>query len=142
MAGIPIFLGVGKVIIVASVVISLLSSFSPRGEVLGLLTGMVVKEVVLGALNTIYAHMASDGTGEEGAVTPIPYRPWAGLSAAVATIPENARALVDDLTDPLGLSGMSRLQTGEAEALAAEQGLDQRTFSRLGAQMTASAALA
>lgn len=170
-------LGVSKVIIVASVVISLLSSFSPRGEVLGpdrigdsvlgeigktitpafapmgldqqnwpeavgLLTGVVVKEVVLGTLSTIHSRIATGEGDAEQASGASPYRPWEGLSAALATIPDNARALMHDLTDPLGLSGMSRLGADEAEALAAEQGLNQRAFSRLGAELSASAALA
>lgn len=170
-------LGVSKVIIVASVAISLLSSFSPRGEVLGpdrigdsllgeigkaitpafgpmgldeddwpeavgLLTGVVVKEVVLGTLNTIHSRMATGEQDTTSAAEAAPYQPWEGLMAALATIPENARALVDDFTDPLGLSGVSRLETGEAEALAAEQGLSQQAFSRLGAELSAPAALA
>lgn len=169
-------LGVSKVIILAAVVITALSTFSPRGEVLGpdrigdsvlgetgkaltpvlapmgldeenwpeavgLLTGVVVKEVVLGTLNTIHHRLAAD-EGRSDPDEDASWRPLEGLAAALATIPENAAALVSDVTDPLGLSSMEKLEAGQAESLAAEQGLDQQAFSRLGAQLSAPAALA
>jgi ferrous iron transport protein B len=169
-------LGVGKVIIVASVVITALSSFSPKGEVLGperigdsvlgetgkaltpvfapmgldeenwpeavgLLTGVVVKEVVLGTLNTIHQRLGA-GEDDHGRDEATPWQPIDGLVQALATIPENAAALLSDVTDPLGLSSLGRLEEGQAESLAAEQGLDQQAFNRLGAYMSAPAALA
>jgi ferrous iron transport protein B len=84
--------------------------FAPMGieqdnwpATVGLLTGMLAKEVVVGTLNTLYtqqvdlsAEMETEEEGEESL--------WSGLQQAVLSIPENARKLPQALFNPIAAS--------------------------------------
>ena len=88
----------------------------------GLFTGVFAKEVVVGTLNALYATIdagdrpqkeESPGIGEK-------------ISAAFASIPQNLKDLGEAFIDPLGLSA-----TGDAEAVKADQGVDEATFAAM-----------
>jgi ferrous iron transport protein B len=78
--------------------------FSPMGlhvdnwpATVGLVTGVLAKEVVVGTLNTLYTqmgHFASAATGGQFSV-------WAGLHAAWQSIPANLAALGNSFSNPV-----------------------------------------
>ncbi|MFM8354576.1 MAG: ferrous iron transport protein B, partial [Gammaproteobacteria bacterium] len=77
----------------------------------GLFTGVFAKEVVVGTLDALYAPSSSD--------TPVDLR--ATLVAALQSVPDNLRAIGDQLTDPLGLDLGDLSDTAavaEAQAIA------------------------
>ncbi|RAZ86806.1 Fe(2+) transporter permease subunit FeoB [Cereibacter johrii] len=82
-------------------------AFEPMGirpenwpATVGIFTGLLAKEAVVGTLNALYSGMGeTDEVQEEAA----PYSLTAGLSAAVATIGENFGDLAGAFTDPLGI---------------------------------------
>ncbi|WP_298217799.1 Fe(2+) transporter permease subunit FeoB [Halothiobacillus sp.] len=172
-------LRVGKVIIVASVIVTLLSSFSPSGKPLGedevgdsilgsigktitpvfhpmgitdenwpaavgLLSGVVVKEIVMGTLNGVYTRMDAGDAAKAAASTPKPqtFDFWGSLAAAVQTIPDNAKAFAKGFFDPLGFGQVEQAQQSNLQQAAAQQDLDATTLSRMGSLFTTSAAIA
>ncbi|MDA3876689.1 MAG: Fe(2+) transporter permease subunit FeoB [Halothiobacillus sp.] len=176
-------LRVGKVIIIASVIVTLLSSYSITGKPLaegdvggsilgsigktitpifhpmgitnenwpaavGLLSGVVVKEIVMGTLNGVYTRMdagdAAKAAGQTAANAPKhdTFDLWAGLGKAVATIPANAAAFAHGFFDPLGLGSVKVAQTSNLQQAAEQQGLDTQTLARMGGLFTESAAIA
>lgn len=77
--------------------------FAPMGIVqdnwpatVGLLTGVLAKEVVIGTLNALYVQV-----GHLAAVTTSEMSVWEGLQAAVATIPANLSQLGGALANPM-----------------------------------------
>ncbi len=77
--------------------------FAPMGiqannwpATVGLVTGILAKEVVVGTLNTLYTQMGqfATATGADG------FQLWAGLQEAFASIPANFAALADALSNP------------------------------------------
>lgn len=87
---------------------TLTPAFSPMGiseenwpAVLGIISGVLAKEVVVGTLDTLYSQLALENAGES--ITAEPFDFMESLSAAAATIPENLYAVKDAITDPLGL---------------------------------------
>lgn len=172
-------LRVGKVIIVASVIVTLLSSFSPSGKPLGegevgdsilgsigktitpvfhpmgitdenwpaavgLLSGVVVKEIVMGTLNGVYTRMDAGDAAKAAADEPKPktFDFWGDLAAAVQTIPDNAKAFASGFFDPLGFGQIEQTQQSNLQQAAAQQDLDTTTLSRMGKLFTTSAAIA
>ncbi len=65
----------------------------------GIFTGVLAKEVVVGTLNSIYTQISLEGTGEPAQQFDL----WQSLAEAVATVPQNLSGLSDFLFDPLGL---------------------------------------
>lgn len=97
--------------------------FAPMGidednwqAVVGLFTGLLAKEVMVGTLDSLYSTEVEDedapSIGEE-------------LSDAFATIPANAADLAGALTDPLGLS---LADVGEETDMAANQEVSSQLF--------------
>ena len=77
--------------------------FAPMGihqdnwpATVGLLTGMLAKEVVVGTLNTLYAQV-----GHLGEVAAAHFDFWAGIKAACWSIPENLSQLGSALWNPV-----------------------------------------
>lgn len=77
--------------------------FSPMGisaenwpATVGLLTGMLAKEVVVGTLNSLYAQV-----GHFGEIAAAQFDLWAGLKAALWSIPNNLAGLGSALANPL-----------------------------------------
>ncbi|ODM44480.1 Fe(2+) transporter permease subunit FeoB [Cereibacter johrii] len=82
-------------------------AFEPMGirpenwpATVGIFTGLLAKEAVVGTLNALYSGMGGTEDVQEEAA---PYSLTAGLSAAVATIGENFGDLAGAFTDPLGI---------------------------------------
>lgn len=110
--------------------------FAPLGlrednwpAMLGVFSGVLAKEVVVGTLDSLYGRLASEGeeesAGEKG------FQLWAALQTAAATVPANLTKLGDRLLDPLGLD------VGEISdtALAAEaQQVNRATFGAMEAR--------
>lgn len=99
--------------------------FAPMGieqdnwpAVVGLFTGLLAKEVMVGSLDAIYSKsiVQDDATiGEQ-------------LIEALQTIPDNAAGLADALTDPLGLS---LAEIDEIDTMAENQGVSTQLFGIL-----------
>jgi ferrous iron transport protein B len=77
--------------------------FSPMGihqdnwpATVGLLTGMLAKEVVVGTLNSLYAQI-----GHLGEAAAAHFDFWAGIKAAFCSIPENLSQLASALVSPV-----------------------------------------
>lgn len=76
--------------------------FSPMGihqenwpATVGLLTGMLAKEVVVGSLNSLYAQMGAVGNVATS------FDLWGGLKAALLTIPDNLSHLAEAMFNPI-----------------------------------------
>ncbi len=99
--------------------------FSPMGieqdnwpAAVGVFTGIMAKEAVVGTLNTLYAGLAPDDGTDDA-----PFSLWSGVSEAVATIGPNLRAALNMAPDPLGIDiGEIGDQAAAAEAQAVHVG--------------------
>jgi len=81
--------------------------FAPMGlqqnnwpATVGLVTGMLAKEVVVGTLNTLYSQVGHVTQKEEEQQ----FNFWNGLKSAVMSIPENLAGLSDALLNPISAS--------------------------------------
>ncbi|KAF3977106.1 MAG: Fe(2+) transporter permease subunit FeoB [Methylococcales symbiont of Iophon sp. n. MRB-2018] len=110
---------------------SLTPAFKPMGiekdnwpATVGIFTGVLAKEAVVGTLDALYSQMATvEGDKEEQV-----FSLSAALLEAFATIPENITAVAGNLLDPLGLN------IGDVSSLdmaAADQDVDTGTFSAM-----------
>jgi len=90
----------------------------------GIFTGVMAKEVVVGSLNALYSQLDSDPSAVEKSEA---FDFWAGIRGALATVPENFSSLTQLLTDPLGLA----LVKEDQQAAAAEQDVDMATFGAM-----------
>jgi ferrous iron transport protein B len=91
----------------------------------GILTGILAKEVVVGTLDALYTQLEADGEQEQE--TPFDLRK--ALAAAWATVPQNLAEAWDNLADPLGLRA---LDEGENVVAAAEsQSVHVTTINRM-----------
>jgi len=108
-------------------------AFAPMGlqednwpATVGIFTGVLAKEVVVGTLDTLYSRLASEDAGvahEEQA-----FDFWAAIRAAAATVPENLAELRDAFTDPIGLDVGD---ISDTESAAASQEVDASTFGAM-----------
>jgi ferrous iron transport protein B len=106
--------------------------FAPMGisednwpAVLGIFSGVLAKEVIVGTLDSLYGRLAAESHPVE---EPEPFDLWHALGAAAGSIGENLGGLGARLLDPLGLD------IGEAsdrESAAAEQGVQTGTFGAM-----------
>lgn len=163
-------LRVGKVIIVAAVIINFLGVvgvgrdgvhaarmgdsvladfgravtpvFHPMGiteqnwpATVGLLSGVVVKEIVVGTLNAVYDRMGTEGRAAA------PYHFTRDLKAALHTVPENARAFFHGFLDPLGFSDIRGAESNLEQA-AEHTGASTATLRVMGSLFTVPAAIA
>jgi len=107
--------------------------FAPMGieednwpAVLGIISGVLAKEVVVGTLDTLYSQLAKEDAdyieNEE------PFNFWEAIGDAAATVPENLSAVTDMFGDPL------QINVGDIESLeaaAAAQEVDDATFGAM-----------
>jgi ferrous iron transport protein B len=108
--------------------------FAPLGvqpdnwpAVVGVFSGILAKEVVVGTLDNLYSNLASNG-GEGQAAEP---NVWAQLGEAAATVPANLAEVGDKLLDPMGLKiGDVR----DAHSAAEQQGVDEGVFGAMHAR--------
>lgn len=106
-------------------------AFKPMGiekdnwpATVGIFTGVLAKEAVVGTLDALYSQLATTGAPSNKA----PFNLKEALLAACATVPENLSTIADNLLDPLGLN------IGPVEDLASaatEQEVKTDTFSAM-----------
>lgn len=107
--------------------------FAPMGisednwpAVLGIISGVLAKEVVVGTLDTLYSQLAREDSGET--ISEENFDFWQAINESFATAPENISELGDMFADPL------QLDVGDIhslEAAAAEQEVDNATFGAM-----------
>lgn len=107
--------------------------FAPMGisednwpAVLGIISGVLAKEVVVGTLDTLYSQLARQDAGYIDDETAFDF--WQAISDAAATVPENLAAVTDMFGDPLQLN-VGNIES--LEAAAAEQEVDNATFGAM-----------
>ncbi len=116
-------------------------AFSPMGmdaenwpAAVGIFTGVLAKEAVVGTLNAAYTALAAEDAAEAGDAAgeaEVPFALWAALGEAAATIPANLADAMGTLGDPLGI-GVGDV-TDQA-AVAEEQEVDVGTFGAMAAR--------
>jgi ferrous iron transport protein B len=90
----------------------------------GVFTGILAKEAVVGTLDSIYAQMAAEKAGVLADQEVFEF--WLAMEKAWQTIPENLASVTDMVLDPLGLDVGD---ISSAESAADEQGLSLDTLS-------------
>ncbi len=108
--------------------------FSPMGireenwpATVGIFTGMLAKEVVVGTLDSLYTQVAAQDGGMTDADQP-PFELIDALLAAVATVPENLSGISELILDPLGLDVG---EITELESVAQEQEVSVGVFGAM-----------
>ena len=111
-------------------------AFAPMGirednwpAVVGVFSGVLAKEVVVGTLDNLYTRLAEGDAGS--AATETEFDLIAALEAAAATVPENLGALAEAVTDPLGLNIGD---VGDASAAAEAQSVNAGVFGAMAAR--------
>ena len=114
--------------------------FAPMGlhednwpAAVGIVTGVLAKEAVVGTLDAAYTALAQQDAPETEAA---PFSVWGGLVAAAETIPVNLMDALGGWTDPLGVSVGD---LSDAEATAAEQAVSVGTFGAMAARFDGAA---
>lgn len=93
----------------------------------GIVTGILAKEVVVGTLDSLYSSIDSEDAAEAEEVSE--YNLVAGLSEALETVPANLSDALQNLSDPLGLGV---LDDTHSQTLAAEtQEVSTATFGAM-----------
>ncbi|MBN2866217.1 MAG: Fe(2+) transporter permease subunit FeoB [Thiotrichales bacterium] len=91
----------------------------------GLFTGLLAKEVVVGSLDALYQNMGQP----EVAAEPEAYDFLGALSEAVMTIPANLPGMITDVNDPLGLQSINDIT--DKQAIAEDQGFTLSTLDKM-----------
>ncbi|WP_456415832.1 Fe(2+) transporter permease subunit FeoB [Thiolapillus sp.] len=107
--------------------------FAPMGihqdnwpAVVGIVSGVLAKEVVVGTLDTLYSRLAEEASG--GGTEEETFDLLRALGDAAATVPENLSGVAELLTDPLGL-GVADVQ--DIAEVAAEQEVSMDVFGAM-----------
>ncbi|MGR9053945.1 MAG: nucleoside recognition domain-containing protein, partial [Gammaproteobacteria bacterium] len=90
----------------------------------GIFTGVLAKEAVVGTLDALYSQMAADSTDEPKNE----FQLETALANAFMTIPENLMDVADNVLDPLGLDIGD---VSDIEAASAEQEVNAGTFGAM-----------
>ena len=122
---------------------TLAPAFAPLGideenwpAVVGILTGVLAKEALVGTLDSLYRQMAETGdTGHSDDATP-EFSLAAGLTAAVASVPANLKLAAESWIDPLGLD-VGELR--DTDAAAGHLGVSSGTFGAMAAHFDGAA---
>jgi ferrous iron transport protein B len=110
--------------VLASIGRTMVPVFAPMGihednwpATVGIFTGLLAKEAVVGTLDALYTGLAEKDaeTGAAGAESDDGFDFFTSIAAAFATIPENLAAALDSVSDPLGLS-VGDLSSADAAA--------------------------
>ncbi len=112
---------------------SLTPVFEPMGikpenwpATVGIFTGVLAKEAVVGTLNTLYSQMAEAENAGQTDNEAFDFKE--ALIAAVQTIPDNLSAIADRFLDPLG---MSIGNVSSLDKAAVEQGVEIGTYKAI-----------
>ena len=107
--------------------------FAPMGlkeenwpATVGIFSGVLAKEVVVGTLDALYSRLAIEDLGDDYVEPPFEF--WSAMRDAAATVPENLAAVADSLADPLGLDVGDLSDT---EGVAEEQGVSSGIFGAM-----------
>ena len=120
-------------------------AFSPLGlntdnwpAAVGIFTGILAKEAVVGTLNSAYAALAESDAAAAGEAPEAkePFNLGKALNAALATIPANLADAVGHWADPIGLDIGD---VSDQEAVAEEQEVDAGTFGAMAARFNGAA---
>jgi len=110
---------------------SLTPMFAPLGiqqdnwpATLGVFTGIMAKEVVVGTLDSIYTQLGRSESPQQE----IEFELWPAITAAAETVPVNLAAIADSLLDPLG---MNVGDTSSSAAAAEDQGVNSGIFGAM-----------
>ena len=110
--------------ILAAVGQSITPLFSPLGieesnwpATVGIFTGVLAKEAVVGTLDSLYTQLSNQALGTDESQEA--FQLWSALQAAAATIPENLAAIRDRVLDPLSMD-VGDISSSEAAAQAQE----------------------
>lgn len=110
-------------------------AFSPMGmteenwpAAVGIFTGVLAKEAVVGTLNALYEQI---GNTDEGDDEEEEFSFWGGIGDAFQTIPDNLVALKDSILDPLGLGAVSAVEDEDLSAIAEEQEVSTATYAAM-----------
>jgi len=111
---------------------TLTPAFAPLGirddnwpATVGIFTGVLAKEVVVGTLDAVYSGIDSAASTQQQAQQTIPEQ----LMAAVESIPANLSEAMNNLADPLGLGVLD--SSDEQNLAAQEQGIHTATFGAM-----------
>lgn len=106
--------------------------FAPLGvrednwpAVVGIISGILAKEVIVGTLDSLYTRIAQE---EQPQTADQPFQLGTALIAALSSVPQNLAAVAAGLLDPLGLN-LGDLS--DREQVAAEQGVRSGTFGAM-----------
>lgn len=88
----------------------------------GIVTGILAKEVVVGTLDSLYSSMAVEQVGISQ--QEVEYDLLGGLQKALATIPVNLKDALDNISDPLGLSVLDDTHSQDLSAASQEVSID------------------
>jgi len=112
---------------------SLTPAFKPMGiekdnwpATVGIFTGVLAKEAVVGTLDALYSQLATDdaaATAEQ-----VQFNLKTALIDACLTVPENLKAVVDNILDPLGLNIGN---VSDMDSAASEQKVNTDTFAAM-----------
>ena len=122
-------------------------AFTPMGitqenwpATVGLMTGVLAKEVMVGTLNSLYDELGQEQSSAAAAPAE-PYSFWGGIGQAFVSIPQNLTTQVPQLLlDPFGFSstdtnGLTQADVNrgndKAQAVAAAQGVSVSTFGQM-----------
>ena len=109
----------------------LIPVFAPMGiqednwpAVVGVISGVLAKEVVVGTLDNLYTSLAENESGKPE----VAFSLWQQLQDAAATVPVNLALLGEALLDPIGLD-LGNLS--DTRAIAEQQGVRQGVFGAM-----------
>ena len=113
---------------------TLTPAFEPMGiqednwpATVGIFSGILAKEAVVGTLDAIYSQLAVSDAGWDSQEEE-PFSFWGGIGEAFATIPANLGDVTDMILDPLGLN-IGDVST--LESAAEEQAVNAATFGAM-----------
>jgi len=105
--------------------------FSPMGlkeenwpAVVGILTGLLAKEVVVGTLDSLYSNIVNEGNNQENDNTE--FFLLDSLATAISTIPNNLVDALSNLSDPLGFGVLNEAKN--KDDFSKSQEVDFSTF--------------
>ena len=131
--------------VLAAVGRSITPAFTPMGlteenwpAAVGIFTGVLAKEAVVGTLDATYSALAAKDAGEEAGEEEEPFNLGASIVAAFATIPENLIDALGSWADPMGLN-VGDLSDAEAVAEAVDQDVSAGTFGAMAARFDGAA---